>query len=773
MGARSAGPTPGALRIATSTSRLRRLPGARAAALAVAYLALWLVLARVASVFQIGGGISLWYPPTGLTLALLLVFGLRYAVLLPLTDVLAKLLGITPDAAWVDVLARAAWTTLVYVGCVAFLLVRVRLDPRLPTWRDVSWFVGIGCVAGPLLVAAGQVVQYDMSGLRAWSALPTDVAGFWAGSANGIGVLTPALLVAARRFPALFRSRPALPARPPAGSPGRLETSGQVVLLVATVLLAYGGRVEQSLDFTYLVYVPITWAAVRGGFARAVGAALLTNVLAVALVGDTIADRPLRLQFGLVTFTLAALLLGALVTDRQADATTAAQAAMRDPLTGLFNRGVLLDRLTAAVHRAYRRPDPLCAVFFCDLDGFKSVNDGLGHDVGDRLLVAVADRIQATVRPTDTVARLGGDEIAVLLDDIPDAEEAVGVADRLVEVLARPYVDGDREVDITVSIGIAVLGTERSAATERVGISRSAAILRAEELLRAADAALQQAKHRGGNRREVFNEPLRAQAHQRLHRRAALRRALTDHEIEVVYQPIVGLPDRRLGAVEALARWSHPAGAPVPPVDFIAIAEETGLIHELGLQVLDRACADLAGWRRTGAADLRVAVNVSFRQLLADGFPGQVLATLARHDLPPAALELEITESSAMDQAGPTRTALRRLRAAGVGLVVDDFGTGYSSFSVLRDIAPSTVKIDRSFVAPLPADPATTALVQAMVSMATHLGLEVVAEGVETAEQLRVVTAMGCARAQGFLLGRPMPAGAVADVLPAAGRPGR
>lgn len=407
----------------------------------------------------------------------------------------------------------------------------------------------------------------------------------------------------------------------------------------------------------------------------------------------------------------------------------------------------------------------MSAVLYGDLDSFKSVNDGLGRDAGDRLLAAVASRVQDSTGPADLAARLGGDEIGVLLTRVGGTREAEDVADRLLKVLRRPYVDDGREIMITASIGIAVLdaaptGPARPSTDRRpsADISHAAAVEQAEQLLRGADAARQHAKSHGGNCRELLTEPLQEQARERLHRRAALRRAVTDHTLQVVYQPIVSLPDQRTVTVEALARWSQPPGSSVPPGAFIAIAEQTGLIHDLGLQVLDRACGDLARRRVTTTPSPRVAVNVSPRQLLADTFPADVLTTLHRHGLPTAAIELEITESSAMEEAGPTRTTLKRLADAGIALVIDDFGTGYSPFSALHDLPFSGLKIDRSFITRLPDDAATAAVVEAIVAMAAHLGLQVTAEGVETPEQLTLVAALGCHYGQGYLLGRPQPA---------------
>ncbi|MGR6966554.1 putative bifunctional diguanylate cyclase/phosphodiesterase [Geodermatophilus sp. URMC 61] len=749
----------------------------------VVYLGLWLGLDAIASVFQARQEVSLWYPPTGLSFALLLVFGLRYAPLLLLTDPLHGLVVSGPDVSWVSVWLGGVVSTVVYTVVAWLLLRRLRIDPRLPGQRDVFWLLGLAAVAGPLVVAVVQVLHYTVAGLLDWGELFRGVLGFWSGRATGVGVLTPALLVASRRVPALWRDRPALPRPPRVGRrpehpswPGRvrprwlgrlavrvlderLEIVGQAALLLATLYLAYGEPAVGGLDLAYLVYVPLIWIAVRGGLPRVVFAVLVANAVAVALVGRDVVDSPLRLQLGLVTLTLAGLTLGALVTGRQASIAAAEHAAVHDSLTGLANRVLLMDRLEAAAHRAERSPDTRFAVLYCDLDGFKGVNDQLGHDAGDELLVTVARRLEKAVRPGDLVSRLGGDELAVLLDGVTGVEEAAGVAERLLAALAEPCALDGREVVVTSSVGVAVADAEGLAGPrlrgEREGLTGSDEGGHAEEVLRAADLALQRAKATGGNRYEVFNEPLRRRTRDRLGLRAALRRAVAAGAVTVAYQPIVRVTDGRLAAVETLARWHDAERGEVPAAEFIAVAEETGLIHDLGMQVLGQACAQAAQWRRAFGppSTPRVAVNVSTRQLLAADFAPRVLALLGRVGLPADALELEMTESYAMEPGA--RAALERFTAAGVTLAVDDFGTGYSSFAALRERTPQAFKLDRSFVARLPDDRPTDAIVSAVLALAEHLGATVTAEGVETEEQLQRLRELGCPQVQGSLLGSP------------------
>ncbi|WP_091116194.1 putative bifunctional diguanylate cyclase/phosphodiesterase [Geodermatophilus dictyosporus] len=751
----------------------------------VVYLGLWLGLDAIASVFQARQEVSLWYPPTGLSFALLLVFGLRYSPLLLLTNPLHALVVSSPGTGWAGIWLSGALASAVYTGVAWVLLQRLRIDPRLPGQRDVAWFLGLAAVAGPLVVAVAQVLQYTVSGLLTWGEWFRGVLGFWSGRATGVGVLAPALLVASRRVPALWRDRPPLPGPPwtdrryerPSWTgrvrprwlgrlagrrlDERLELLAQGVLLLATVYLAYGEPAGGGLDLAYLVYVPLIWIAVRGGLPRVAFAVLAANAVAVALVGRDVVESPLRLQLGLVTLTLAGLTLGALVTGRQVSVAAAEHAAVHDPLTGLANRVLLMDRVDAAAHRAERSPEDRFAVLYCDLDGFKGVNDQLGHDAGDELLVAVARRLEQAVRPADLVSRLGGDEMAVLLDGVTGVEEAAGVAERLLAALAEPYAVDGREVVVTVSVGVAVADAE-GLAGPRLREEPDAAVPpaggHAEEVLRAADMALQRAKATGGHRYEVFNEPLRRQTWDRLGLRAALRRAVGAGALTVAYQPIVRVGDGRLAAVEALARWHDPERGEVPAAEFIAAAEETGLIHELGMQVLEQACTQAAAWREAfgPATTPRVAVNVSTRQLLPADFASRVLAVLDRLGLPADVLELEMTESCAMEPGA--RAALEQLSAAGTTLAVDDFGTGYSSFAALRERTPQSFKLDRSFVARLPDDRPTDAIVSAVLALARHLGATVTAEGVETDEQLQRLRELGCPQVQGFLLGRPVPA---------------
>jgi diguanylate cyclase (GGDEF)-like protein len=427
----------------------------------------------------------------------------------------------------------------------------------------------------------------------------------------------------------------------------------------------------------------------------------------------------------------------------------AVHQATHDALTGLPNRALVLDRLEHALAQTNRRNKGL-AVLFLDLDHFKTVNDSLGHGIGDEVLVTVAGRLTREARAADTIGRLAGDEFVVICEDV-GLDEALGLAQRLADAVAEPTTMFGRETVLTASIGIAH--------TNRGG--------QADEMLRDADVAMYRAKERGRSRIEVFDHAMRTRILERIETEQALRRAIGSGDLRVHYQPIFSLATGRPVSIEALVRWQLADGRLVPPDEFIPLAESTGLIVPLGAWVLTRACSDLAAWRHdhTTLANLQVAVNLSSRQFADDGLGGIVAEALAGSGLPKSALAFEITESVLMDDAENTVETLKALKALGVRLMVDDFGTGYSSLSYLKRFPVDTLKIDRSFVSGLDRGDEDTAIVTAVISLAKALGLKVVAEGVETAAQLEVLQRLGCQLAQGYLLGRPMPAPQIVATL--------
>ena len=445
------------------------------------------------------------------------------------------------------------------------------------------------------------------------------------------------------------------------------------------------------------------------------------------------------------------------ITDRKRYEAELARRAVTDPLTGLANRALFLDRLTSALERLNRRNGTV-AVLFIDLDRFKVINDSLGHAAGDRLLAILGDRMRGVLRPADTLARFGGDEFVLVCEDLDGGRDAGALADRLLAVLGAKAVLDGREMVVDASIGIAL------ASSPGVG---------AEELVRDADAAMYRAKRRSGGAWELFDEGLRAHAVARLELERELRDALHRGELRVFYQPVVDLDERPVAA-EALVRWQHPVRGIVPPVEFIPLSEQTGLIVPLGKYVLEEACRQLAEWHRDPAtAHLQIKVNLSARQLADPGLPRWVEELLARHGLTPSSLCLEITESVLLDESGTPAEALQALHAHGVQLAVDDFGTGHSSLLSLRRFPVQVLKLDRSFVSGLGRNDSDTAIVGSVIGLAHSLGLTAVAEGVETREQLEKLRSFGCDLAQGFLWSRPVPAEEAADLLRARAGNGR
>jgi diguanylate cyclase (GGDEF)-like protein len=421
----------------------------------------------------------------------------------------------------------------------------------------------------------------------------------------------------------------------------------------------------------------------------------------------------------------------------------ARHSALHDPLTGLPNRGLFRDRLEHALAKSGRRASS-SAVLLLDLDNFKVINDTAGHSIGDKLLIAVAERLRGALRDADTLARLGGDEFAVLCEEVAGVEEAVALAERLTAALKPQCRLSGAEYTASASIGIA-LADGSHASTETI--------------MRDADAAMYRAKERGRGRYELFDERLREQALRRVRLERALRSAIADDHLWLAYQPLVTLANGSIDSAEALLRFTHPELGSVSPAEFIPIAEQSGLIHPLGAWVLQQACRQAAHWNAD--PELRpidVAINVSAHQLAQPDFPKSVGVALERAGLPAHHLTLELTETALICNSDAPLTALHALKELGVRVVLDDFGTGYSSLSYLERFPLDGLKLDRSFVAGLERNDRARAIFAATIDMATALALPVVAEGVETESHAAIVTELGCAVAQGYHYARPMPA---------------
>lgn len=430
------------------------------------------------------------------------------------------------------------------------------------------------------------------------------------------------------------------------------------------------------------------------------------------------------------------------ISERSANRRRILYLANHDSLTGLPNRNLLYDRMQLAFERA-RREGFRIALLFMDLDRFKIINDSLGHDAGDHLLRTIADRLRAAVRDVDTVARLGGDEFVVLLEKVQDATQIELIAHDLLADICKPMMLGGTSVEVSSSIGGSIYPDQGSSAAA---------------LLKNADLAMYAAKAAGLSRYQLYSDDLNDRAQERLSSENSLRRAIARGELVVHYQPRLELATNRVVAVEALVRWDHPEKGMVYPKSFIALAEETGMINALGEWVLESACLQMGAWRKSGMQPLNMSVNISALQLQSVGICERIAAILEKTDFDPALLELEITESSLMQDMQASVNTLNAFRQRGISLAIDDFGTGYSSLTYLKMLPISLLKIDRSFVHNLPGDADDSAIVEATIAMARSMKLRVVAEGVTTFEQVQFLGNLGCNEIQGYLVCQPLPA---------------
>jgi diguanylate cyclase (GGDEF)-like protein/PAS domain S-box-containing protein len=436
------------------------------------------------------------------------------------------------------------------------------------------------------------------------------------------------------------------------------------------------------------------------------------------------------------------------------------EGKVSDPLTGLPNRLLFTDRVGRLIKHAKRRKEYLFAVLFLDLDGFKMINDSLGHLAGDQLLVGVASRLEKCLRATDTVARLGegfivarmgGDEFTVLLDDLKHSDDAKQAAERLMKAVTSPFMLGGREVFTSLSIGIALSNSGYE---------------QAEDILRDADTAMYRAKSMGKARYEIFDADMRASVVARLQLETDLRRALEHGEFHNVYQPIVSLASGQIVGFEALLRWQHPTRGLLGPEEFITVAEETGLIRDLGRWNLREACRQMAEWRAdyNAYSQLTMSVNLSPKQFLQANLVEDIESLLRELNLPPQALKLELTESTVMGDPSAAAEMLQQIKSLGIGLAIDDFGTGYSSLSYLHRFPLDTLKIDRSFISSI-GNGEDTEIARTIFPMALNLHLDVVAEGVETIEQLVLLKKLQCKYGQGYYFSKPLSAEAARSLL--------
>ncbi|HEU5163611.1 MAG TPA: EAL domain-containing protein [Thermoanaerobaculia bacterium] len=549
------------------------------------------------------------------------------------------------------------------------------------------------------------------------------------------------------------------------------------------LLLVWGGMAVATPLFLlalpneirFQIYLPVTLQALIAGAAfgwsghriwrsrasvRSAGFALFSAAFlgyGTALVGSAIVAFAVMARGGafpsppaaaaIDVFFLLVTGLGMMILvledEREAALEAASQVehiAYHDPLTGLPNRALFLDRLIVALAHASRHQHKV-GILFLDLDRFKQINDSLGHTMGDHLLKGAAERIRAAVREEDTIARFGGDEFALLIHILGRAEHAGKIARKILDALAAPFTLGTREIFITGSVGIAIFPND--------GVD-------AETLIRNADTAMYRAKHQGGDAYQFYTASMNSRALEMLELESGLRKALKNGEFALYYQPLIDIQSGGIYGLEALLRWNNPDQGLVLPDNFIPAAEVSGLIIPIGNWVLREACRQARFWQRQKGTDLVVSVNLSARQFAQADLAAQVREALEESHLQPRLLELEITETNVMQDVEKTARILRELKTIGVRIAIDDFGTGYSSLSYLKDFPVDTLKLDRSFVRDLIA-PQDAKIVSGVIAMAHSMSLTVMAEGVETLSQLDFLRANDCDKLQGFLFSRPLP----------------
>jgi diguanylate cyclase (GGDEF)-like protein len=707
-------------------------------AVSVTYVALYLGAALWGRDMQVSDGITPWFPAVGLTLALLVGFGPRWLPVAFVAELLSGTLVYDIDATFT--VAQVLLNTLIITGTYALAAVVLRnwlrIDTSLRDFRSLFWLLVIGVIVFPLFTAFAGVEMRVWAGASDASTYFDDVRTWWIGDAIGIVSVTPVVLTIGA---AVMNKR-----QPNIGAVvrrGEAIAQALLVLLLPYALYLLQGDEHRLL---FLSFLPVVWVAVTRGFLVTSVAVLYTNAASTAAAhwqGEGALDLADVQTFML---TLAIMSLGVAAATRELRRSRAALAhrAAHDELTQLPNRGAFFKRLCDAVDAG----DEVAVVFF-DVDRLRIVGDSLGLEVMDRLLAEIGERVAYAVGDECLVSRYGGDEFAVLIHGDRAAERGQAAAARIVVVLKNPFQMADHELHVPASVGIA---------TSRGGAEDAGTVLRHADLARA------EAKRIGGGVCVNYDDEIGARVRERHTLERDLQRALERAEFEVAFQPIYALPGREIVYVESLARWTHPDRGRVSPADFIPIAEETGVIRDIGRFVLEVACQRAASW-----AGPTVSVNVSVCQLGDDSLILDLERALERSGLPPSRLALEITESMALDDPEATVSFLHRLRALGIELWIDDFGAGYSSLGHLHRLPVSVVKIDRVFTEQLGLGSPGESVVTSVVQLARAMDLNVIAEGVETDEQVARLSRLGVDAVQGFGLSRPLSAQDLAEELAA------
>ena len=730
-------------------SSWRSLPHLARLSLSVGlYLLSYLLLDAVSMIFSVGPGVSVWYLPAALTFVLLFVAGLKNLPLVFAAVLLAQLVNNASHPLFSSLITALTYS-LVYGGA-ALVLRRLHVDPHLRRLRDVGWLMLFGAFLAPLAASLVNVTNFALLGLFDWSEWLVLTFQYAAGDATGVGALAPFCLVMLRYTPLVTPQIAGV--QETWRWPNTKETLKILLFagcLALAAFLAYAIPQTLTLDHSYVTFIPVLLIAGWYGFAWAAVTTLFMNVCIALFTFPKFGNvSGFALQFGLLTLTHLGILLGALVSERKWATARLHYVAFHDVLTGLPNRALFLERLARAANEAQRGAQ--VAVLFIDLDRFKEVNDGLGHDAGDAVLVEAARRLERCLRPGDTVARFGGDEFTVLLT-VKTLQDAVGVAERIQQAFTSPF-NLYQTVQLGTSIGIAASSLEESQ-------------VETETLLQNADTALRHAKIQGRGGNAVFDPAMYLGQQQQLRLERDLERALERQELLVYYQPIVALETQKIVGVEALVRWQHPERGLVLPGTFIPMAEQTGLIISLGRWMMEQALAQLKSWHEAGHTELFVSVNVSARQVQHPQLASSVRETLERLGLAPLYVALELTESVLIERADENIARFKTLHDAGLRLSIDDFGTGYSSLAYLKRLPIDTLKIDRSFLAGVPENESDAVIVKTILAMAQNMHLTVVAEGIETTAQADFLRAHGCEQAQGHLFSRPVAADTLTRLL--------